>query len=505
MSRGRPTPFQVPVKASVKVVGKSLWLLGLVALLGACAPRERLLPALGLEVPRVDELPQDFEAPLSAQTGQPMDGFGGGGGGVERTPVIFVHGNTVSAGFWKPTREHFEDAGYSQDELWAFSWGWNNARYLDSADLSVQSVQRMVDAVQGYLREQRGVAAPQVDIIGHSLGVTLVRQWMKQANAWHRVRRFIGVAGANDGVWTAWADTRGQQRPVAWELYPGSPWLAQLNRGNEVPGGTRYMTLYDGSGWGDVLFPYPLEDSSALEGADNLAWNREHGDWYGHLNLPWEEGPAQAMIDWLREGPQVPEVDPADAPDVALEDGAEGPRLHADQEGAQIYCRDDGSDPGLANTEPRAALPMQPGRLYSCFAHDPQTGLASPLHRHKAWQGEPAQGQRPTLTIEPAGGAFEQPQRVRLRSDDPEAFIVYNTAGLPLSTGSPLYDPEQPIFVAAPLRLTAMAVSPGGQTSEPVTVDFDISLELVEATRTLQRQFDPSRPLRYAGDRKQGN
>ena len=49
-----------------------------------------------------------------------------------------------------------------------------------------------------------------------------------------------------------------------------------------------------------------------------------------------------------------------------------------------------------------------------------------------------------------------------------------------------------------------MAVSPGGQTSEVVTLDFDISLELVEARHTLLRQLDPSAPVNYEGKRKKG-
>ena len=74
------------------------------ALIAACAPREVILPKLGIEVPKLQDFPADFVAPVSNETGQPMGGFGGGGGGVQRTPVIFVHGNTVSAAFWLPAR-----------------------------------------------------------------------------------------------------------------------------------------------------------------------------------------------------------------------------------------------------------------------------------------------------------------------------------------------------------------------------------------------------------------
>ncbi len=473
-------------------------LLGMLALLllAGCAPRQVLLPALGVEPPALRDLPADFESPRSAETGQPMPGFGGGGGGVDRTPVIFIHGNTVSARYWLPVREHFAGSGYSKDELWALGYGWDNVRYFDSNDLSVPSVERIVNAVTAYLEERTGDPVPQVDVIGHSLGVTLVRQWMKQTNSWHRVRSFIGACGANDGVWTAWPDTRGQQRPVSWELAPDSPWLAQLDQGGETPGPTRYMTLYDGTGWGDVLFPRPWQDSSALEGAYNLAYNRENSTWYGHLNLPREPGPMDAMVTWLRDAPDARRK--ALPPDVAIADN----RLEPSREGAQLHCTDDGRYPDR-DTPSVKQLRMQSGKLYTCYAHDPQSLLSSPMRRYKAYTPTDFERRRPSIQASSAGGSFEHPQRVSLSSDDPEAFIVYNTAGVPLSTGSPLY--RQPIEIVAPVTLSAMAVSPGGVTSEPLVLDFDISLELLEARHSLQRQFDPETPVRYEARRHKGN
>ena len=461
----------------------------------ACAPREILFPALGMDAPAQRDFPADFTPPRSAETGQPMPGWGGGGGGVNRVPVIFVHGNTVSAAYWNGPRRYFMAKGYTGDELWALSYGWNNVRYFDSNDGSVPSLDRIVNRVTNYLTQLTGEPVQQVDIIGHSLGVTLTRQWMKQTNSFHRVRSFIGTAGASDGVWTAWKDTRGQQRAVSWELYPDSEWLQQLNRGDETPGPTRYMTLYDGTGWGDVLFPKPNEDSGALEGAYNLAYNRVHGTNYGHLELPREPETMDAMIAWLNDAPQ-----PARGvarPDI-LKAGA---LLKPDQPDAQLHCA---TGPDLPDRDTPAVdqQMMVPGTLYTCFAFNPTTHLPSRLQRHR-WEGENAPARpAPTLTVDPPGGVFEHPQRATLTTDDPEAFIVYNTAGTPVETGSPLY--TDPVYIAGPVTLTAMAVSPGGQTSEVVTLDFDISLELVEARHTLLRQLDPSAPVLYDGKRKKG-
>ncbi|MES0874435.1 chitobiase/beta-hexosaminidase C-terminal domain-containing protein [Sinimarinibacterium thermocellulolyticum] len=461
--------------------------------LGACAPREWLLPKLGVQPPKLHDFPADFTPPISAQTGRPMPGFGGGGQRLPVTPVIFVHGNTVSARYWLPARRYFLDAGYPRNALWAFGYGWDNVRYFDSNDLSVASIERMVDAVTAYLSKTSGRELRQVDIVAHSLGVTLVRQWMMQTNGWHRVRNFVAACGANHGVWTAWPDARGQNRVVSFELAPESPWLAQLNRAGETPGPTRYMTLYDGTGWSDVLFPAPRQDSPALKGADNLAYNRVHGTHYDHLELARVPETLRAILDFLRA---APEPLPQATPPAILR---QGERLRADDADARLHCTDDGRYPNAATPPVREQL-LAPGRLYTCYAHSSRSGLSSPMARFKR-RSAAAPRATPTLGASPPPGSYEQPQRIALYSDDPDAFIVYSIADTP-DTGSPLY--REPIYVAGPVRLQARAFTADGRASEPLVLDYDISLELIDARRTLQRQLDPDTPVHYAARRKKG-
>lgn len=463
-------------------------------LLTACAPREWLLPKLGLTSPKLRDFPADYKPPLSNETGETMSGFGGGDGGVSHVPVIFIHGNTVSARFWLPARAHFIKAGYSPSELWALSYGWDNVRYFDSDDLSVPSIERIVSSVTAYMSQKTGQPVPQVDIVAHSLGVTLVRQWMKQNNAWHRVRNFIGACGANQGVWTAWPDARGQQRGVSWELAPGSPWLKQLNRGGETPGATRYMMLYDGTGWGDALFPSPHENDSALKGAYNLPFNVKHGTYYGHLELPREPDTMDAMIGFLK---QAPDLQPqAESPELLQEDD----RIHSDQADAVVRCAKGGDYPS-ARTPGHPEVMLSEQTLFTCFAHNPQTGLASPMVRYKHGSVK-EESETVSLTANPAGGVFENPQNVTLSSNDPEAIIVYTTSGAMPNSGSPLY--QEPVYIAGPLTLKAVAIAPDGRRSKPLNLNYDISLEKVEAAHTLQRQFDPAVPEHYEGRRKAG-
>ena len=473
-------------------------LMALCAISSACVPREILYPALGQQVPQLRDFPPGFKPPPSNETGEPVHGFGGAGDELRHTPVVFVHGNTVNASFWKPARTHFLKAGYRPNELWALGYGWNSVRAFDSNDLSVPTLDAFMTELQAHLSRQTGREIRQFDIVAHSLGVTLVRQWMLQTNKYHWVRNFVAACGANHGVWTARPDARGQNRLVSFELAPNSPWLAQLNRVGETPGPTRYLTLYDGTGWGDALFPKPYEHSSALQGATNLPYNVKHGTHYDHLELPREPETMDAMIAFFRQAREaLPNAQP---PQLRRE----GDVVRSDQPEARVHCTAGERYPGGAT--PGAAQASVGAQRLTCYARNSRTQLSSAL-QHYTRAGEAASGKREVeklrLRAEPAGGVFENPVSASLSVNDPDALIVYTTSGTPPDAGSPPY--LGPVQITAPTTLRAVAIAPDGRRSEPLELKFDISLELIDARRTLQHQFDPAAPVNYKSTRKKGN
>lgn len=462
--------------------------------LTACAPREIIYHAIGQEVPRYRDFPADFEPPVSNESDEKVGGFGGEGRELTQTPVVFIHGNTVNAGYWKPAREYFGKAGYHPNEIWGLGYGWNSVRAFDADDLSVATLDAFMTDLQKYLSRKSGREVRQFDIVAHSLGVTLVRQWMQQTNKYHWVRNFIAACGANHGAWTARPDTRGQNRVVNFELYPGSPWLEQLNRNGETPGPTRYMTLYDGSGHSDVFFPKPNQDGPALQGATNLAWNVVHHDNYDHMELPRKPETMAAMIKFFKQSREpLPNEEP---PKLVRE----GDTLRADQPGAVLHCASGGAYPN-ARTASSPQVQLQPGVLSTCYARNPRTLLSSALSRHLA--ATAASAEPLTLSASPKAGIYENPVAITLSSSDPTAFIVYSTAGAAPDSGSPLY--QKPVYVAGPLTLTAVAITADGRRSAPLKLNYDISLELIDARHALERQFNPDAPVKYLGERKKGN
>jgi pimeloyl-ACP methyl ester carboxylesterase len=254
--------------------------------------------------------PAGFSTPVDASLGVAVIGFGAAGP-VDRTPVILLHGNndTPYATACNPygnvhdLAQYLVDHGYRPSEVWALGYQGDQCDLLadqtrrsgeaHSTVANVADLRAFVHAVLDY------TGAKQVDIVGHSLGVTLTRAWMKDDRAWHLVRRFVAIDGPNHGIVNCSPNPLNYwQLPALGGFTPDSavcreygsdhtPFLTWLNHGTETQGPTRVLTirnadtsfvyfdLQDG-----VIAPVPAEDrdgqphdfsqSARLEGAANL-------------------------------------------------------------------------------------------------------------------------------------------------------------------------------------------------------------------------------------------
>ena len=204
--------------------------------LAACVPDSWLKHQLGVERDIRDFGP-GFEPPLSVETNEPVHGFGGNGGGVHRTPLIIVHGTTGGSKYFGPMRDFYRRQGYTDDELWSVGYGWNSGAYWDTAPPSAITLDRFVNAVLDYLSKKEGRPIREVDIVGHSLGVIVVRHWVKQTNSFDRLRSVVLIAGLNHldpDVPLYKPDGRGPGREIPAIVAAGSPWIQALSRGGDV-------------------------------------------------------------------------------------------------------------------------------------------------------------------------------------------------------------------------------------------------------------------------------
>lgn len=257
----------------------------------------------------------------------PVGGFGGLSrhAALHHTPVIFVHGNQADAQNWLDVMLQFQnDAGYSMQEMYALSYNGLQNYYAGTPDQvqptaldedyvrqnpqslangghgsanddEVPDLCRMIEAVQWY------TGSRQVDIVAHSLGVTITRETMRLYPSLARdVVAFVGIAGANHGTTIC----RGIEDSYYGcnEIAPGSAWLTRLNGPNgdrETYGPTKWMTVYDGS-VGDPYFDGPDEGSPLLRGADNRTFPGAY-----HNDLRVDPSEVDAYLAFLLEHGQA--------------------------------------------------------------------------------------------------------------------------------------------------------------------------------------------------------
>ena len=211
--------------------------------------------------------PADFPRIVDASLGVPVIGFGGSQGGVEHVPVIFLHGNNDTPfptscnpfGYIHNLAQFFLDAGYSPRELWGLGYQGdlcdliasptNRSGFAHSTEANVPDLRAFVRAVLAY------TGAKRVDIVAHSLGVTLTREWMRRDHKSHLVRALVAIDGPNHGIINCSPSPLNYFQLAAFGGFtPDSavcreygsdrtPLLTALNKGREAHGPTRYLVL----------------------------------------------------------------------------------------------------------------------------------------------------------------------------------------------------------------------------------------------------------------------
>ena len=270
-------------------------------------------------------LSSDFRAWLTAngygsygfaRTDVPGGSYGGrvfAGQAVVNQPVIFIHGNSDSAlgtgsslaTGWRSSIEYFKSQGYTSAELYATTWGPANSAFASQQYHSKDHLTRLrafIQAVKAY------TGAAKVDIVTHSMGVTLARKAVKGGSgndslaggAYNlgssltaSVDTFVGIAGANRGLTTCYLS--GPTTPTCGStngFYPGylvggfgpygvSAFLVELANASHYEG-TYVYTIWSSAdeviGYGTVVYGQSTCRIPAQNGEKTFS-----GYPYGHI------------------------------------------------------------------------------------------------------------------------------------------------------------------------------------------------------------------------------
>lgn len=136
----------------------------------------------------------------------PDGGFGGGNCVAGRTPVIFVHGNTVNATFIaRPSSsgvpsvyDTLKAAGYNDCELFGITYLSPSEQASEPLNYHTGTkaarIRDFIKAVKAY------TGKPKVHILAHSMGVTVALHGITFGGLWGSIDRFINVAGGLKGL-----------------------------------------------------------------------------------------------------------------------------------------------------------------------------------------------------------------------------------------------------------------------------------------------------------------
>jgi triacylglycerol lipase len=214
--------------------------------------------------------PADAEARRPALAGAP-----------ERDPILFVHGWRGNRGQWRPMIERFKADGWTDAELYAWTFDTGESNAVAAARISAR-----VDQILAATRAAR------VDVVTHSMGALSSRYYLKHLRSAGKVDAWVSLGGPNHGTTTAHLCFSAACR----EMRPGSPFLAALNEGDETPGEPRYATWW--SPCDEVVDP---DSSVLLDGAAN-----HQTECITHLDFFRDAAVYRAVRDFVSgEGRQV--------------------------------------------------------------------------------------------------------------------------------------------------------------------------------------------------------
>jgi triacylglycerol esterase/lipase EstA (alpha/beta hydrolase family) len=210
----------------------------------------------------------------------------------EKKPVIIVAGTLQPAATYDRLADRLRAEGY-------------DVRIFELPNLGRGDIALSADALAAFTdRVRQETGSDKVDLVAHSQGGLVARQYVKFDGGADHVDNLISMGSPNHGTVAAWAVTLiGADKDgfVAGEqMSPGSDFLARLNEGDDTIGDVRYTSFYTDH---DAVV-FPATTARLADGATNVRIQDQLPDNpVGHNGMPFDPAVQNGILDALRGEP----------------------------------------------------------------------------------------------------------------------------------------------------------------------------------------------------------
>ncbi|MEV6757041.1 alpha/beta fold hydrolase [Streptomyces sp. NPDC051214] len=273
-------------------------------------PRPHHDTALGATVPTLLSPATANSSPPGAQGDPKRPCSTGADLRAHPRPVVLVHGTAMNAyNSWNAMAPALADAGYC---VYALNYGAHGSPLNALGAKGTGRIEDSARELATYVsRVLRTTGARTVDLVGHSLGGLMPRQYLKFEGGADKVHRLIGLAPDNHGTTANGLDvlvkavapaTDVVVGPSSRQQMVGSPFLKRLNAGGDTMPGVDYTvvaTTYD-----KMVTPYTsgfLSSPANRPGAvDNITLQHVcPTDRSGHLDTLYSPNVINLTLDAL--------------------------------------------------------------------------------------------------------------------------------------------------------------------------------------------------------------
>jgi pimeloyl-ACP methyl ester carboxylesterase len=202
--------------------------------------------------------------------------------------VVLVHGNTGAPADFNNTYNELLARGYVSGEIFRPNWGSKTCAACNDHSGSEETPVR--DAINQALSRS---CTGKIDVLGHSMGVTLATKAILDLGVQSRVDAFVGIAGAYRGLWSCGVYPNNVATSTCgyWGLSVSSPFL------NGIYGKRMAGRIYSIKSYSDeIVCSTGVCTVNGVHSSQIANESASYTYTYGHYGLLWYTAIRQADL-----------------------------------------------------------------------------------------------------------------------------------------------------------------------------------------------------------------